>query len=66
VLLRCLTSILHLSDLGGPNRSIKTQASIAIRVTEVCNPPPRKGDSTQGVEVVIQTRKTAYLIFDLS
>jgi len=34
--------------LGGPNRSIKTPASIAIRVTEVRNPPPRKGDSTRG------------------
>jgi len=34
--------------LGGPNKSIETLASIATRVIEVCNPPPRKGDSTRG------------------
>jgi len=34
--------------LGGPNRSIKTPVSIAIRIIEVHNPPPRKGDSTRG------------------
>jgi len=28
--------------LGGPNRSIKTPASIAIRVTEARNPPTTK------------------------
>jgi len=28
--------------LGGPNRSIKTPASIAIRVIEVLNPPTTK------------------------
>jgi len=38
----------NLSGLGDPNRSIKTPASIAIGVTEVRNPPPRKGDSTRG------------------
>jgi len=27
------------SGLGGPNKSIKTPASIALRVIEVCNPP---------------------------
>jgi len=39
-----------MSDLGGPIRSIKTPVSIAIRVTEVCNPPKWKGDSTRRVE----------------
>jgi len=38
----------NLSGLGGPNRGIKTPASIVIRVTAVRNPPPRKGDSTRG------------------
>jgi len=39
----------NLSGLGDPNRSKKTPDSIAIRVIEVRNPPPRKGDSTRGV-----------------
>jgi len=39
-----------LSDLAGPIRSIKTPASIAIRINEVSNPPPRKGDSTEGAK----------------
>jgi len=34
--------------LGDPTRSIKTPASIAIRVNDVRNPPPRKVDGTQG------------------
>jgi len=38
VLLLCLTSTFNLSDLGGPTKSIKTPARIAIRVTEVRNP----------------------------
>jgi len=38
----------NLSGLRGPNRSIKTPASIAIWITEVHNPPIRKGDSTRG------------------
>jgi len=32
----------YLSGLVGPNRSIKYPASIAIRVTEVLNPPTTK------------------------
>jgi len=41
--------------LGGPIRSIQTPASIAIRVIEVHNPPPQKGDSIPGVEASSHT-----------
>jgi len=34
--------------LGGPNRSIKTPASIAIRVIEVHNPPHEKVTERRG------------------
>jgi len=34
--------------LGGPSRSIKTPASIPIQVTEIRNPPPRKGEAHGG------------------
>jgi len=39
VLLLYQTSILNMTGFGGPNRSIKTPASIAIRVNEVSNHP---------------------------
>jgi len=34
--------------LGGPNRSIKTPASIAIRVIEVRNPPHHEKVTARG------------------
>jgi len=34
--------------LGGPNRSIKTPASIAIRVTEARNPPHHEKVTAHG------------------
>jgi len=42
----------NLSGLGGPNRSIKTPASIAIRVIEVRN-PPHHGKVTAHGEVCV-------------
>jgi len=52
VLLLCLTSILQPVRIGWPYQEYKTPASVATRVTEVRNPPTRKGDSTRGAFIL--------------
>jgi len=49
--------------MGGPNRSIKTPASIVSESLRYTIPPPRKGDSTLGEEECIEERTENVLLY---